>query len=146
MCSAKGVHQSSSISSSRYALSAVTSTLLAKVFSCLLDEFATLQHLHATTLESLKSNELVLCFSNQLRLHLKSTNWRPTMIGASLELLDESAHVAKSSYKLACLQLMQDRLKVTSASDDVPNVSVWLRAGKWRILTCRKPIDRLYND
>lgn len=82
------------------------------------DEFATLQHLHATTLESLTPNELVLCFSNQLRLRFKSTNWRALVAGATLELVGD----AKSGFRRAGLQLMQEKLKAVGTVDAVPKV------------------------
>lgn len=45
------------------------------------------------------------------------------MEGASLELEDESDVTAKSTYRSACLRLMQDRLSEASSSTNVPNVS-----------------------
>jgi hypothetical protein len=101
-----------------YHLQSKSSPTVSLPSSPLPDEFATLQHLHATTLDSLTPNELVLSFSNQLRLRFKSTNWRSSVAGASVELAGDD----KSGFKTACLQLMQDRLKTASNVDDVPRV------------------------
>ncbi|KAJ9096114.1 hypothetical protein QFC19_007340 [Naganishia cerealis] len=64
------------------------------------EEYATLQHLHATKVETLQSNELVVCFWNQLRLRLKSHNWKPMLAGALLELVRESTEPVKSAYRM----------------------------------------------